>query len=208
MTFFSHQSPRSKVLSKKCLWAAVLPQREGNAQTSWEKGKQIFPLHPFLNVTFPPSLQGGCSTRSNAVGAPGRMPRKRCVRATFYSKTSTDWSISTKLCVGAGQGDETDQEKTAQSIESIFLCKVVRWVWKSCPQLEIFSDSELMNLMLSWVCFFLWGFLVSPLHMAQGGNKITLKSRSFVWSQRNFIAEIVLWFSGGKEISRICLWLN
>lgn len=109
MTFFSHQSPRSssKVLSKKCLWAAA--QREGNAQTSWEKGKQIFPLHPFLNVTFPPSLQGGCSTRSNAVGAPGRMPRKRCVRATFYSKTSTDWSISTKLCVGAGQGDETDQ---------------------------------------------------------------------------------------------------
>lgn len=68
-------------------------------------------------MTFPPSFQCGCSTRSDAVGATGRMPRKRCVRATFYSKTSANWSLTTKFCVGARQGDETHQEKTPQSIE-------------------------------------------------------------------------------------------
>lgn len=89
---------------------------------------------------------------------------------------------------------------------------------KSC-EMGVEELSSVGNIFIFWINYLdaklgvllpmkLWGFLVSSLQMAQGGNKITLKSRSFVWSQRNFIAEIVLWFSGGKEISRMCLWLN
>ncbi|NXT61741.1 TEX14 kinase, partial [Chaetops frenatus] len=116
---------------------SVLPQQAGNPSRG-HSGELHCSFNSPPDVTeesftadyfLPPALKErsepecGCSTRNDTVGATGRMPGKRCVRATFYSKTSANWSLTTKFCVSARQGDEKDQEKTPQSTERVFSCE-------------------------------------------------------------------------------------
>lgn len=131
--------------------------------------KANLPFASFSECDLSSLIAGWMQHEKQRSGSPRKNAKKKMCKSHILQQNFSKLVIKYKIMCWC-RTDETDQEKTAQSIESIFLCKAVRWVWKSCPQLEIFSDSELMNLMLSWVCFFFCedsSFLLSIWHRGE-----------------------------------------
>ncbi|NWI36550.1 TEX14 kinase, partial [Picathartes gymnocephalus] len=107
--------------------SSVLPQQAENLSrghsrelhcsfnSSPDATEESFTADYFL----PPALEG----RSEPEVKKNILDISYTTCATFYSKTSANWSLTTKFHVGARQGDETDQEKTPQSIERVFSCE-------------------------------------------------------------------------------------